>query len=150
MHREYQNAIAIFSLFVILLVLSGVMIFIEKIGLSVEDIMVYYLGSEEKFIQAKSFQGLLKIVLPHTFAYGLLSMVLLHFLIFTDQRNLRRSKILVFVIFSSAFLEIVSPFLLLRGLEFFAYLKLGSFIVFNLSLLYVSYLLAKSILDSSK
>jgi hypothetical protein len=122
------------------------MIFKHKIGFSIDSILDYYMGNDKTFITPKSTLGILKSLLPHIFAFGLLSMVLLHFIVFTKQRYKKITKILVYLIYSSATLEILSSFLLVQNIEFFAYIKLLSLLSFEVSILYVLYILIYSII----
>lgn len=143
MIKAYKVSIIYFLVFSLLLLLSGIMIFEHKIGFDSKSIINYYLGDEELFIPAKSVSGVLKIVLPHIFVFGLFSMVILHFVVFTKQKE--RTKILIYLTFISAFLEIFTPLMILGGFESFAYLKLFSFILFEILILYLLYLLFFSI-----
>lgn len=146
MTKAYKYAIVYFLLFSLLLVISGIMLFEHKIGFSIQGVSEYYLGSEEKFIVAKSSAGVLKIVLPHIFAFALFSMVLLHFLIFTKHRDTAHSKALIYLLFSSAALEIFSPFMILLGAEFFVFIKIASFVLFESLVIYIAWLLLNSII----
>jgi hypothetical protein len=145
-NRVYRYAIGYFLLFSLLLLASGALIFADKIGFSYDSVLQYYLGNEATFIAPKSYTGLLKIILPHIFAFGLFVMVVLHFLIFTNKRNSKEMQIIIALSFASAFLELFSPFAVLSGLHFFAYIKLISFFLFEFTLLYVLFILFKSIL----
>lgn len=147
MTQAYKYSILYFLAFSLLLLASGIMLFEEKIGFSILNITEYYLGNEEKFVVAKTSPGILKIVLPHIFAFGLLFMVLLHFLIFTKYRDTQTIKILIYALFTSGFLEIFSPFMIVFGSEFFAYIKIASFIVFQTLVIYISWLLFSSIVN---
>ena len=142
MYNSYRYSVQFLSLFSLLLVTSGVLLFNEKLGMSIDGIMNYY--------EQKSFDGILKLVLPHTFAYGLYAMVLLHFLVFTSQRGKIYTKFLVYAMFVSAFFEIVSSFGILQGYEFFAYMKLLFFILLNVLILLVSTILFLSALHKDK
>ncbi|QOP45825.1 hypothetical protein [Sulfurimonas paralvinellae] len=146
LNKAYRYAIGYFLLFSLLLLVSGALIFSDKIGFSYESILHYYLGDEAAFIPAKSYAGLLKIILPHIFAFGLFVMVVLHFLIFTQKRNTKEMQIIIALSFFSAFLELFSPFGILAGLHFLIYVKLISFFLFEFTLLYVLFILFKSIL----
>ena len=123
------------------------MLFEYKIGFSYSSILDYYIGNEDKFIPAKSSAGILKIVLPHIFAFGLISMVLLHFLVFTKLRYKKRTLTLIYLTFFSAILEIFTPLLIVNGFEFGAYVKLLSFFVFLVLIMYISWLLFYSIVN---
>ncbi len=146
MKKAYKYSIVYFLLFSLLLLSSGIMLFEEKIGFSIEAIQDYYLGNTSEFIPAKTASGVLKIVLPHIFAFGLFSMVIMHFLIFTKQRNKTKTRILIYLIFISALLEIGSPFFIILGADIFSYVKLISFVLFEILIIYISWLLFYSII----
>ena len=124
------------------------MLFEQKIGFSFKEVVEYYIGSTEKFIPAKSSAGILKIVLPHIFVFGLLGMVLLHFLVFTKHRFKKSTLVLIYSTFIVGFLEIFTPLLIVNGFLFFAYLKLVSFFLFLGLLLYVIWLLFQSMYNT--
>jgi len=124
---------------------SGVLLFEYKIGFSIEEISSYYLGDEDKFMNPQTSSSILKIVTPHIFAFGLFIMVLLHFLIFTKKRNSKTRKTVIYLTFMSAVLELFSPFGIINSIEFFAYIKLLSFIIFEILVLFSSWLLLRSI-----
>ncbi len=146
MTKAYKLSILYYLAFALLLIVSAFMLFEHKIGFSYQSVVDYYLGNEEKFMIAKSFSGVLKLILPHIFVFGLLSMVLLHFLVFTNLRYKKSTLVLIYLTFFTAFTEIFSPFLIISGLEFFAYLKLLSFFIFSFLILYISWLLFNSII----
>ena len=145
MTQTYKLAIGYFLIFSLLLMTSGALLFEHKIGFGVETVSAYYLGDEDKFISAKTVGGILKTTLPHIFAFGLFLMVVLHFLVFTKERRKKTTKILIYLIFLSALIEIFSPFGVLFGLEFFAYLKISSFVALELLTLYAIWLLFHSV-----
>ena len=143
MQKAYKLSILYFLLFTLLLLVSSVMIFEQKIGLSPSALLTYYQGDENSFIVAKSHMGTLKIILPHIFAFGLFSMVLLHFVAFTKHKH--GMAILIYSTFFIAFCELASPFFIIAGFESFAYVKLFSFVIFELLILYILWILFVSI-----
>ena len=146
MTQAYKLSILYFLAFSLLLTISGIMLFEHKIGFNINAISNYYLGDEEKFIVAKTSMGILKIVLPHLFAFGLFFMVLLHFLVFTKDRGSKGLRVLIFLTFFSAFLEVFSPFFIILGAVWFSYVKVASFIILESLVLYIMYLLFHSII----
>ena len=146
MHKSYTYAILYFLSFSLLLVLSGFLLFDIKIGFSVQGVLDYYLGNEEVFTQEKTALGILKIVLPHIFAFALFSMVLLHFLVFTEHRDTPKAKGLIYLMFITALLEMTTPFFIINGYYFFAYVKLFSFFLFEGLIIYTGWLLFISIM----
>ena len=148
MTKAYNYALLYFLFFCILLFASALLLFEHKIGFSKLEVSHYYLGDEASFMIAKSPLGLLKMILPHIFTFGLFMMVMLHFLIFTEHRDTKQVTYLIYGSYISAFAELFSPFMILYGFEFFAYLKLLSFFALLTLQLYVSWLLFGSIVKS--
>ena len=144
--KAYKYSVGYFLLFSVLLLLSGALIFAEKIGFSYESIQNYYLGNATSFSSAKTFDGLLKIIVPHIFAFGLFVMVILHFLIFTNKRDTKEVQFLIYSSFITAFLELFSPFFIIFGVDFFIFIKLISYFLFNFVILYTLFILFKSII----
>ncbi|MGE4397272.1 MAG: hypothetical protein AB7D34_07500 [Sulfurimonas sp.] len=145
MQEAYKLSILYYLAFSLLLIVSAVMLFEHKIGFRYSAVLEYYVGNEERFIPAQSAAGILKIVLPHIFVFGLFAMVLLHFLVFTKLRGEKSLLLLIYAAFGVAMLEVFSPFLIINGFEFFAYIKLFSFFALLAIILYISWLLFKSI-----
>lgn len=146
MQKAYKLSILYYLSFSILLIISAVMLFELKIGFSIESILEYYIGNEEKFISARDSGAIFKMILPHIYVFGLIAMVLLHFLVFTKHRFEKRTLTVIYTTLISGFLEIFTPFGIIYGLKFFAYIKLLSFIVFLAIILYVIWLLFNSII----
>ena len=136
MNNNYRLSIIYFCLFSLLLLGSSIALFIYKIGFSVESIRLYYLGDEANFIQAKSFEGLLEVLTPHSFAIALFVMVISHFILFIKKAKTAKNIALVIALFISAFLEIISPLFIINGYTFFAYVKFMSFISLEVLSLY--------------
>jgi len=145
MQKAYKLSILYYLSFTLLLVLSAIILFENKIGFSISSVLEYYLGSQEKFIPAKSAIGILKIILPHIFVFGLLGMVLMHFLVFTDKRYKKSTIVLIYTTYIVSILEMFTPLGIINGYEIFAYLKLLSFFLFLSLTVYISWLLFYSI-----
>lgn len=145
MTNAYKVSILYYLLFSLLLISSAYMLFENKIGFAFGDIVNYYVGNEEKFIAAKSYGGVLKIVLPHIFVFGLFAMVLLHFLVFTELRYKKSFLALIYAAFTTALLEIFTPFFIIGGFSFFAYIKIFTFFAFLAFLLIILWLIFRSI-----
>lgn len=138
MHSSYKSLILYFLTFNTLLLTSALLIYSIKIGFIPSEVVEYY--------SAKTIVGVLKVNLPHIFLFGLFGMVLLHFLIFTNYKN--DLKKLSYTFFTSAFFELVSPLLIIGGLDLFAYVKIVSFIIFYFVIIYISILLLLDIVNN--
>lgn len=145
MHQSYRVAIAWFALFGALLLASGMVLFLSKIGFTYEAVKSYYLGSETLFINPKSSYGLLETALPHLGSMGLFIMVTGHFLLFSDQRKKRLAKKTVVFLFIAALLDIFSGFLIVEGWTFFVWVKLLAFGLLQLLGLYLLWLLFSAV-----
>lgn len=145
MQKAYKLSILYYLLFSLLLIVSAVMLFEHKIGFSFSGVLEYYIGNEEKFISSKDSASILKVVLPHIFVFGLLALVLMHFVVFTEHRYKKSTILLIYMTFITALLEIFTPFLIVSGFEFFAYVKLLSFFLLLALVLYIAWLLFHSI-----
>ncbi|DAB29412.1 MAG TPA: hypothetical protein CFH84_09640 [Sulfurimonas sp. UBA12504] len=145
MQQAYKISLLYFLTFCLLLLLSATLLFSHKIGFTPNAVAAYYLGSEIDFTRTKSDAGILKIILPHIFAYALLLMVLLHFLRFTHYKNKHFMSTLIGTLFITAFFEVFTPYLILHISVLFAYAKLASLFLLFILILSVLYLLFASI-----
>lgn len=118
-------ALAFIALVIVQSVLGGVL-FWRTIGFSAEQILAHY--------QNKSFHGLLEVLLPHTLFIGIALMAALHFLAFIQRVGETTKKWATHLLFGLFFLDQASPILILAGLKWMAYLKIGAFIGFELTL----------------
>ncbi len=115
--------------------LTGIWLFVEKYGLSVESITEYILGNEEKFIKPKSLLGLLEVIVPHMFVIPLFMFVVSHFLYYLPvSRNIFLFSLIVFI---SGILETVSTVFILKYGLIFSYIKLISLIVFEIGIFFI-------------
>jgi len=145
LQNAYKSAVIYFLLFCVLLLISGATLFFVKIGFDAKSVSAYYLGSAEMFVSAKTTMGILKIILPHIFVFGLFSMVILHFVVFTEYKHKRQMLALIYLTYLLSFIELFSPLLILQGIELFAYVKLFSFFALEILFFYLFFILFKSI-----
>lgn len=128
-----NTIILMFLGYIALFWVSNGMMYFLKMGLNPESVVEYYLGSEEKFTQPKSYQSLLEVTHFHLFSMGILIITLTHLLLFTSI-----STSLKIWLTASAFLAAVTDELSGWFVRFihpgFAYLKVGAFLVLEFSL----------------
>ncbi len=127
MKNAYRAAILYFTFFAVMLLVSGTWLFATKIGLSPDAVTLYYLGNEALFQMPKSSEGLLEIVLPHLGGMGLFIMVSAHFMLFAPKNRHQWAKITAIILFTTALLDIFSPYAIINGFAFFNWVKLISF-----------------------
>ena len=133
-NRLLQTIVALYVLYVAGLWLTNALLFFNKMSLSYSSVVEYYLGSEERFLQPRTYQGLLEVSHFHLFAMGMLLLVLTHLVLFVPIRE-RAKAWLIAVPFLSALLGEGAGW----GVRFvhpaFAWLKIGGFLALQGSLL---------------
>lgn len=112
--------------------LAGIVIHAERIGWSYEAVVTHYLGSEEAFKNPVSFQGLLEITHMHMFAMGIAILLAGH-LAAALPISAAAKYILVILPFASGFADALSSWLIVYVSGKFAYLKIASLTVFEVS-----------------
>ena len=128
--------IIFFLVYVAVFWLTNALLYFNKMGLTYQSVVDYYLGSEEQFLQPRSYQGLLEISHFHLFSMGILMLTLIHLLLFVPlQPSLK--AVLICLSFGSAFLDEASSWLVRFVHPLFAYLKIASFLALQGSLLVV-------------
>ncbi|MEN8147614.1 MAG: hypothetical protein ABFR02_08340 [Campylobacterota bacterium] len=145
MHQSYRLSIAYFTLFGLLLLASGMVLFFSKIGFSYEAVQSYYLGDKALFINPKSSYGLLEVALPHLGAMGLFIMVTGHFFLFSTKHHKHHVIKIVIGLFTVALFDIFSGFLIVEGWTIFIWVKLLSFILLQLLGLYLLWSLFRAV-----
>ena len=132
--NDFLKIIILFTtLFFIFLWVTNILLYMQ-IGFNYEGIVGYYLGNEETFRPPKSYIGLLEEAHFHFFSMAILLVTLTHLILFTSI-SAGWKLTLILGSFTSSFLEITSSWLIRYVSAQFAYLKLGSFIVMQLSLM---------------
>lgn len=121
-------------IYILILWVTNILIYVEKIGFRYTTVVDYYLGSEVEFKNPVSYRGLLEITHFHLFVFGMALLILNHLVTFTKlPRSLKLS--LITLSFLSGLVDIGAGWLVRFVSPQFAYLKIGGFIVFQLSLL---------------
>jgi hypothetical protein len=131
-----QLIVGFFLFYVALLWLTNALLYFHKTDLSYRSVVEYYLGSEERFLQPRSYQGLLEISHFHLFSMGILMLTLTHLLLFVPLRPARKAA-LILLSFGSALLDEASGWLVRFVHPLFAYLKIASFLTLEATILAV-------------
>lgn len=124
--------IAFTLLFFVFLWLTNLLLYLQ-IGFSYSSVVEYYLGSEESFRPAKSYIGLLQESHFHFFSMAIILVTLNHLILFAPIKNLYK-LILILSSFLSALGDISGGWLIRYVSPQFAYLKIASVVVLQLSL----------------
>lgn len=132
-NRLLQTIVVLYVVYVAGLWLTNALLYFQKMSLTYASVVEYYLGSEERFLQPRSYQGLLEVSHFHLFAMGMLLLVLTHLMLFVPVGN--RTKLwLIVVPFVSALLDEGASWLVRFAHPGFAYLKIGGFLLLQGSL----------------
>jgi hypothetical protein len=132
-NRLLQLIIVLFVVYVAVLWLTNALLYFNKMGLTYASVSEYYLGSEEKFLPPRSYQGMLEIAHFHLFAMGILLLTLTHLMLFVPLRVELKPWFIV-VPFSAALLDEGGGWLVRFVHPLFAYVKIISFVVLEVSL----------------
>ena len=91
-NRLLQTIIALYALYVAALWLTNALLYFDKMSLTPDSVVAYYLGSEAEYRPPRSYQGMLEIAHFHLFAMGMLLLVLTHLMLFvpvSDRTTVR-------------------------------------------------------------
>jgi uncharacterized membrane protein len=132
-NRLLHTIVVLYLIYVAAFWLTNVGLYFSKMGLTYASVTEYYLGSEERFLSARSYQGLLELSHFHLFAMGMLLLVLTHLTLFIRVSN--RTKLwLIVVPFLSALIDEGSGWLVRFVHPLFAYGKIAGFLLLQSSL----------------
>jgi len=132
-NRLLQIIVTLYALYVIGLWLTNALLYFSKMGLTAVSVIDYYLGSEERFLSPRSYQGLLEVSHFHLFAMGMLLLVLTHLILFVPLRNSTKAWLII-VPFFSAILDEGAGWLVRFVSPNFAYAKIAGFLLLETSL----------------
>jgi hypothetical protein len=132
-NRLLQTIVVLYVVFVACLWLTNLGLYFSKMDLTPTSVVEYYLGSEERFLQPRSFQGLLEVSHFHLFAVGMLLLVLTHLMLFVPLRDGVKAWLVV-VPFLSALLDEGAGWAVRFGSPHFAWAKVGGFVLLQASL----------------
>lgn len=107
-----------------------------KIGFTYNSIVKYYRGSEETFQPPKSYAGMLEEAHFHFFSMAVILVTLNHLILFTPIKSLWK-LVVILASFLSAFGDISGGWLILYVSPLFAYLKIASVIILQISLAFL-------------
>jgi hypothetical protein len=133
-NRLLQIIVVLYAVYVGGLWLTNALLYFHKMGLSPASVVDYYLGNEERFLQPRSYQGLLEVSHFHLFAMGMLLLVLTHLMLFVPV-SARAKAFLIVVPFVAAAADEASGWLVRFVHPGFAIAKVGSFLLLQGSLL---------------
>ncbi len=132
-NRLLQTIVSLYAFYVAGLWLTNALLYFNKMNLTPVSVVYYYLGSDERFLSPRSYQGLLEVSHFHWFAMGLLLLVLTHLMLFVPLGNGVKAW-LIAVPFVAAALDEGASWLVRFASPHFAYLKIFGFLALQTSL----------------
>jgi hypothetical protein len=132
-NRLLQTIVVLYSVYVAGLWLTNALLYFHKMSLHPASVVTYYLGSEERFLPARTYQGMLEVSHFHLFAMGMLLLVLTHLMLFVPLAG-RWKAWLIAVPFLAAALDEGAGWLVRFASPHFAFLKVAGFLLLQTSL----------------
>ena len=132
-NRLLQTVVGLYAIYVVGLWVTNAMLYFSKMSLSYGSVVAYYLGSEERFLTPRSYEGMLEIAHFHLFAMGMLLLVLTHLMLFVPLAG-RTKAWLITLPFLSALLDEGSGWLVRFVSPLFAWAKIAGFLLLQGSL----------------
>jgi len=132
--KSLLNALVLMFLgYIVLLWVSNGMMYFHHMDLTPKSVIAYYLGSEEQFTAPRSYQGMLEVAHFHLFSMGILVVTLTHLMLMTDFA-IRLKIWLSGLTYISALADEAGGWLVRFIHPLFAYFKIAAFLMLELSL----------------
>lgn len=122
--------------FFILFLVTTVVMFFSKMGLSPDAVAAYYRGSEEAFTQPRTFGSMLEVTHGHLPVMAMVALLLTHLFIFVPTGP-RRKLTAIVTFFGAALLGEVAGWLVRFVHPGFAWLKIACFLTLVVSMAYL-------------
>ena len=132
-NRLLQVIVVLFVIYIAGLWVTNALLYFQKMGLTYGAVTEYYLGSEAKYLEPRSYQGMVEIAHFHLFAMGILLLTLTHLMLFVPLSPQLKIALIV-VPFASALLDEGSGWLVRFVSPAFAYSKIAGFLLLQASL----------------
>jgi hypothetical protein len=132
-NRLLQRIVVLYAIYVGGLWVTNALLYFSKMSLSYGSVIEYYLGSEERFLSPRSYQGMLELAHFHLFAMGMLLLVLTHLVLFVPLAG-RTKAWLITLPFAAALLDEGAGWLVRFVSPLFAWAKIAGFLLLQGSL----------------
>ncbi len=141
MHHQFLRIVALlFIALVILQSLLGTVVFTTTVGWTPNVINDYY--------AQRSFHGLLETLIPHTLFITIALMGTLHFLGFVDTIDEIHKGRFIHLLFTLFLIDQTSPILINLGMASFAYIKIATYVGFQIALIVLWHILFRSVIKT--
>ncbi len=125
--------LAAFLVYGVIFWASNWLLYFARMGLTYESVVEFYRGSEQRFLQPRSYLVLLEISHAHLFAMGILILTLTHLVLFVPLGIPTKAGLIV-ASFGGALLDEAGGWLTRFAHPTFAYVKITGFLALQTSL----------------
>ena len=147
---RFAGPIAAFVAMIAIVMGTGVVLFVRKIGLATATIQAHYLGSEATFAAPRSLAGMLEVAVPHLLAIPLVVFVTLHLVAFATRPRRSTFALVSGVTSACAFLGIAAGFAIRWAWPALAPLKVAAFVGLEATMAGWLALLAAAVLPGAR
>ena len=133
----YSLPIRYMLIYVILILVSGLWLFLLSQGLECSESIISTLKNVIASPAEKSVEGLIEVATPHLFAIGTLIFVTAHFMLFSTKFSQKLSLIVAMFLFMFALFDIFAYFAMTFGLVVSGWIKLVALSGFVLLFLFM-------------
>lgn len=140
-----KSIVLCFLAYTFLLWCSNFGMYFSKMSLSPQSVVEYYLGSEERFLQPRTLQGMLEVLHFHSFAMGILLLTLTHLLLFVPL-SMRVKAWGICTAFAAGIGDELSGWAVRFVDPGFAYAKMVMFVLLQGVILWLMVLVSKALL----
>ena len=141
----YKIPIAYLLPYSVLIVASGLWLFLLSQGLDSAQSLIHTLKDIFHTPEAKSVRGLIEVATPHLFAMGMLIFVAAHFMLFSTRVSKKTSAVVALMVFGFALFDIFAYFMISFGWVVSGWFKLVALFAFVSSFVLLLSLLAFSL-----
>ena len=131
--------------YTLLLWCSNFGMYFSKMTLAPSSVVEYYLGNEERFLQARTMQGMLEVLHFHSFAMGILLLTLTHLMLFVPI-SMRVKAWGICTAFVAGIGDELSGWAVRFVHPGFAWTKVGFFVLLQAVLAWLMLLVARALL----
>ena len=135
-HPMMRTTLMLTMLFLLAFVVVNFLIFFNKMDLTPTSIASYYLGNEDEFRPARSYQSMLEVTHSHLPMMAIVILLLTHLVIFTPFSKIGKYTFIL-TAFLSALANESSNYLIRFVHPSFAWLKIFTFLALQGSLVFL-------------
>lgn len=141
----YKVPIAYLLIYVLLILFTGIWMFLLSQGLGSSDGVMSTIMSIANSPEPKSLHNFIEVAAPHMFAIGAMIFVVSHFMLFSTKISQQTSLIIAMLLFSFMLLNIFSYGAISLGLLVSGWIKLLFMSIFVLLFLLMLFMVAVSL-----